>query len=344
MVLTSNRAADTLLGIENCAPTRLLLTERLSADSRSEFEAVAGEISITGQHRQFDWLLYSIVNEPVPVSVSLNSHQHHPGQLNWLLSPTGNQRPQQLDKLQSEIAHMARLSTLGGMASGIAHELNQPLTAIISYNQACLSLLRSQHSSLSQRVCEALEQVDQQGQRASSIIRRLRYLARHQTTHRQSIDINELISDTIAFLDWKLRQQNIKLVTELTEHALLAEIDPIQIQQVIVNLLTNALEAPRHPSRQPVISITTGLLVSESAVWVRIIDNGPGVPTSIQPSLFDPFVTDKTGNMGIGLWVTKAIIEAHCGRIWLQSQPIGKGTCMNFTLPIDSQVTMTRKP
>ncbi|HET8700487.1 MAG TPA: ATP-binding protein [Nitrococcus sp.] len=236
-------------------------------------------------------------------------------------------------RLRSALAHMGRLGLAGEMAAGIAHEVNQPLTAIVNYSEACLNLLRSGQAD-TEMLIAAIAQVAEQGRRAGEIIRRLRSFIRKAPLRREPTELRALIDETIGFLAAEIKKGKIHLRLELAESLPQVTIDPIQIQQVLVNLMRNSLEAMSGPG----IDQRELTIRAESAaggeIMVTLCDTGPGFADGVRERLFDPFMTTMPQGMGLGLPLSKSIIEAHGGRLWAAPNA-GAGATFHFTLPYD---------
>ena len=233
--------------------------------------------------------------------------------------------------LQSELAHVGRVSEMGTLASSLAHELNQPLTAIASYSQGASDLLmgepRADDLSLAR---EALQEVAAEALRAGEIVRRMRDFLRHGETEHHLEDLPKLITEANALALVGSREHGIDVQVRLDPAADRVFVDRVQIQQVLFNLIRNAIEAMME-------SLIRSLsIVTEAApagfVTIRIEDTGSGISDTIAPQLFQPFVTSKQGGMGIGLSICRTIVEAHGGRIWCEPGRDG-GTVFKFTLP-----------
>lgn len=232
---------------------------------------------------------------------------------------------------QDDLAHVARLSTMGEMASGIAHEINQPLTAIATNAHACIRMLEGNNGQ-SERVIDVLERIGAQAARAGEIIRHLRQFVKKEQPELSLIDINEVINEVILLLRTEIRKAGVSIDLDLDKHigAVLAQ--HVQIDQVILNLARNAIEAMLEtPEGLRVLTISTRNL-QEGYVKVALCDTGPGLDASIADQLFNPFVTTKPNGMGLGLSISQGIIEAHKGRIFVESDHL-EGTMFVFQLP-----------
>jgi two-component system sensor kinase FixL len=234
----------------------------------------------------------------------------------------------QVALLQSELTHVARVSEMGQMGSALAHELNQPLTAIVNYLQACQRLLQSQAAPIPPRVQEVIEKAVAQADRAGQIIRRLRQFVEKRESERRADDLNTVVQEALALALVGAKSAGVVLHVKYCDDLSPASIDRVQIQQVVMNLVRNAIEAMAQSSRRE-LGVETGL--QDGDVFVRVSDTGPGLPTEVAAQLFTPFVTTKDSGMGIGLSICRTIIEAHGGRIWANGRPQG-GTVFTFTV------------
>ncbi len=232
---------------------------------------------------------------------------------------------------QQELAHVLRLSTMGEMATGLAHELNQPLSAIVSYAQGCLRRIQSGTSSPTELV-DILGKVTLQAGRAGEIIRRLRTFVSKQESQLTKIGINDVVREAVQFLSPDVRRFNLTLDLELMEMLPEIEADLIQIEQVLLNLLRNACEALGDVDAWPRrITVRTGT-GERGMIAVSVRDTGPGLSPAVTEHLFEPFFTTKSNGMGLGLSISKSIIEAHGGRLWATTNA-DRGVTFHFCLP-----------
>ncbi len=237
----------------------------------------------------------------------------------------------QLRRQQVELAKMARLSLAVELASNMAHELNQPLAAIVAYTQACVTLLREDQTD-PRALTGTLEEVAHQAMRAGGIIRHLRDLVRKHPTAQTPLDLNALIRSVVHYAQLELRLADTALRLELTEPLPAVLADDIQIQLVVLYLLRNAIEAMHQTE-----SSARGLTVStapfdDNTVRVTIRDTGQGLSTEVAERLFQPFFSTKPGGMGLSLSVSRSIIESQGGRLWATPNP-DSGASFHFTLP-----------
>lgn len=233
--------------------------------------------------------------------------------------------------LLQRLTHVSRLATMGEMAAGIAHELNQPLTAIASYAQACDWLL-ARGSTDTAEIRDALQQITAQGLRAGEIIRRLRNLVRTPDTERVLSDCNDLIEELRGLALTDARVHNARLQLELAPALPKVLVNRGEIQQVVLNLVRNAIEAVESvpPESREIILRTA--LGPDNTVEISVTDTGPGVDQKVVDRLFAPFVTTKPAGAGLGLAISRSIVEAHKGTLRYRPQSAG-GACFMFRLP-----------
>ncbi|MGZ5077797.1 MAG: PAS domain-containing sensor histidine kinase [Methylobacter sp.] len=242
-------------------------------------------------------------------------------------------REQQDKKHLNELAHVTRLGLMGEMASGIAHEVNQPLAAISSYTQVSLHLINAEKPDLG-RLAEILNKTQQQALRAGRIIHRMREFVKSHTKHLSTADMNNLIHEAVSLCNAELKQNNIKLSFKLENHLPRVFVDQVQIEQIIINLILNSIDALQHlPAKQQRKISIESELTAKGEIQVKVKDNGKGLDPEQQQKILTPFYTTKADGMGMGLSISRSLIEAHEGKLHFNSQP-GKGTTFYFTLPV----------
>jgi two-component system sensor kinase FixL len=234
-----------------------------------------------------------------------------------------------LQELQAELVHMSRFTALGEMASALAHELNQPLSAIANYMKGSKQLLEKQSDPDSLLVRDAVGKAAEQSLRAGQIIRRLREFIARGETERRVESIRKLIEEASALALVGAKELGVKVRFTFDPTVDLVMADRVQIQQVILNLLRNAIEAIARTERRNLLVSTRAL--AGDMVEVSVTDTGTGISPEIAVKLFQPFVTTKSQGMGIGLSISRSIIESHGGRITAEANPDG-GTIFRFTL------------
>lgn len=235
-----------------------------------------------------------------------------------------------LHEIQGELARLARLNELGEMASTLAHELNQPLSAIANYVQGCARLLRDMDDAVATRMRAALEETARQSLRAGQIIRHLREFVTKGATDKAPENIRSLVEEAGALALVGSRERGVRTVFDFAPGPATVMVDRIQIQQVLTNLMRNAMDAMHDSARRELVVRTYAAQDGEIAVVVE--DTGPGISEEISAQLFKPFVTTKPGGMGVGLSISKRIVEAHGGTMTVSQNAAG-GATFRFTLP-----------
>lgn len=238
-----------------------------------------------------------------------------------------------LRKSQAALAHAARVMTMGELAASIAHEVNQPLTSVINSAAACLSWLDVDNLEDARR---SASRVMAEGNRASEIIGRIRALVRKSPPRKDWLDLNEAILDVIALARHEIRQNEITLETRLSGQIPVILADRVQLQQVVLNLLMNAIEAMNGVGGGPrEMLIRSDADESEHAV-ISVQDTGPGFDPNSLKHLFDAFYTTKAHGLGMGLSISRSIVEAHGGRLWATAN-VPRGAIFKFALPIGDE-------
>jgi len=233
---------------------------------------------------------------------------------------------------QEELVHVMRLSTMGEMASGMAHELNQPLAAVASYCETAHEMVEKQRI-VPEKLGDILARALEQTHRAGDIIRRLREFVSKGTTQRELVDIDQLIRDVTELLDWELSNSQVEIDFSHCGHDCRVNVDKVQIEQVLLNLVRNSLEAILNSDVKDGRVLLKTRLQSDGMIEVTVSDNGPGVDESMVDTLFNPFQTSKGTGMGMGLSISRSIIEAHGGKLWVAKVP-DDGAVFGFNLPV----------
>jgi signal transduction histidine kinase len=234
---------------------------------------------------------------------------------------------------RSRLAHVARMTTLGGMTANIAHEVNQPLTAVLINGNACLHWLDAEPPDLNE-ARKNITNIVRDANRASKIVVQVRDLTKGQPPVSEGLKVNEIILATTVLIDREIRQNQISIQTQLSDDVPPINGDRVQLQQVLLNLLLNSIESLR------LVAVGSRRLVIASAkrdsnsVLISVHDTGKGISSSDLDCLFDPFYTTKSDGMGIGLTISRSIVESHGGRIWATPNS-PRGAVFHFTLPID---------
>ena len=236
-----------------------------------------------------------------------------------------------LQDLQSELVHISRLTAMGEMASTLAHELNQPLSAIANYLKGSRRLLEGANDEKSAAMRDALDKAADQAMRAGHIIRRLRDFVSRGESERRVENITKLVEEASALALVGVKDLGIRVQFQFNPESDLVIADRVQIQQVLLNLIRNAMDAMEtSPTRDLVVTIAPA---EGGQVRISVADSGSGIAPEIAEQLFQPFITTKRHGMGVGLSISRAIVEAHNGRIWVEPNPTG-GTIFHFTLAV----------
>jgi two-component system sensor kinase FixL len=236
-----------------------------------------------------------------------------------------------IEDLQAELLHASRLSVMGQMASTMAHELNQPLTAVTNYLEAGRQLLAT-GAGRPERIADLMEKAIGQAQRAGDVIRRLREFVGKGETERRPQSVNQLVEEAVALALVGARQRGVRTSFELDHTLPPVVVDHVQIQQVVLNLVRNAIEAMEQVERRELV-IGTRTIPEQGMVEISVADSGPGIAPELADRLFQPFVTTKATGMGLGLSICREIVEAHHGRLTASPGSPG-GAVFRLTLPI----------
>jgi two-component system sensor kinase FixL len=238
------------------------------------------------------------------------------------------ERERRIQELQVEMWQLGRLTDMGQMAAGLAHELNEPLTAILNYSNAGLDIARENGDGDLESI---FAKVAEQTSRAGIIIRRLRSFIEKRAPHRIPEDLGRTIEDAVRLGMIDVCDRGVQLRVAAAAGPSRALIDRVQVQQVLVNLIKNAVDAMEGSPRREITISTTP--ITPDYLQVSVADSGPGIDGDIAEKLFQAFVTTKKEGMGMGLNICRSIIEAHGGRLWAEPNPSG-GTIFRFNLPI----------
>ena len=236
---------------------------------------------------------------------------------------------------QDKLAHVTRTQAMGELAAAIAHEVNQPLTAIVTNANFSLRELKGSTANLDE-LRTAITEIVNDGARASAVLSRIRGLLARESPRRTELDINEIIQEVITLLRNELTRHRVSLRTDLEADLPSVSGDPVQLQQVLINLIMNAIEAMRTSAERP-----RNLLIrsakSPDGVLVQIQDSGPGIEPKVADRIFEPFFTTKAEGIGMGLSISHSIVESHGGH--LSIVPVSQGARLQFTLPVSSMMS-----
>jgi signal transduction histidine kinase len=236
----------------------------------------------------------------------------------------------------SEVIHLNRTAIAGALSASVAHELNQPLGSILSNTEAAQLYLKADPPNL-ERIEQILANIRRDDQRAAEIINHLRGLLKKRSAHElQEFDLNDVVRDALQFLEPEALKRGLALSTNQAEGCLPVRADQIHLQQVILNLAMNGMDAMQDCARGSGRMAIQTVAVGESAIEVSVTDSGLGIPTDKLNAVFDPFFTTKQQGTGLGLSIARTIIETYDGKIWAENRP-GGGATFRFTLPLSTR-------
>jgi PAS domain S-box-containing protein len=271
----------------------------------------------------------------VPVLVAAAAIEGTKGEnVAFVLDLTERKRAEQerekLVQLQAELAYMSRVITAGEFAASLAHEINQPIAGAVTNAQACTRWLRREAPEI-EKACEAATRMVRDVTRAVEIVERVRSLYRRDTPQRQAVDLNEAIRQIVVLLKDRANQHSISIRTELDPELPLVSADRVQLQQVLMNLMLNGIDAMKNASGElKVVSRKT----ADGQLLISVSDSGVGLPVENTERIFDAFFTTKPQGTGMGLAISRRIVESFGGRLWASAN-IGPGATFYFTLPAD---------
>ncbi len=334
-IVSANAAVDTIFGYKPAELIGCNIDKIMPLSPREvSYYRLPRAVKFVDQIREVEGLRKDGSIVPLDLSIAEFSIDNAHYFTNIVRDVSLRKHREKLDKEHlDELAHVTRLGLMGEMASGIAHEVNQPLAAISTYTQVSLNHLKAEPPDL-KKLGEILLKTQQQALRAGGIIHRMREFVKSHSKHRSTTDLNALIHDAVDLCISELKQSNIRLIFELEDNLPPIYVDQIQIEQVLINLIRNSVDAlkilPANQQRQLTID---SLMIPNNCIRVRVKDNGSGLNEEQQQKILTPFYTSKADGMGMGLSISRSIIEAHKGALHFNSQ-LEKGTTFYFTLPV----------
>ena len=273
---------------------------------------------------------------PIGLSVGEISTDDQPKFVGIIRDITERKRSEEeIHQIRERLSQFGRLSTLGEMAAGLAHELNQPLTAIATYTQACQRLIESGQSD-DDEILATLKKCDSQAQRAGDVIRRLRQFVQKKELGPQEVSCDDLIRDLAALAEVDARNNGIPLTIDVAAGLPEIMVDAVQIQQVILNLIRNGIDAMMnmdHYDEGISVSVTK---FENDQIKIAVTDHGSGITKEDEKKIFQPFFTTKSSGLGLGLAICQSIVASHGGVLSFTKNPSG-GTTFHFTLPVISE-------
>jgi two-component system sensor kinase FixL len=334
---STNRAFEAMIGYANDELQGMDLADLTHPDDRAELKRLTDDAR-RGRVEQFSLRLRLVTKSGVPVHVVTHNaitHDQH-GVPDLIIAQvedlTAEIQAEEAERIhQDRLTHVARLSTLGEMTAGIAHEINQPLTAISMYAQSSIRMLDAGIPK-PERLREALEKLSAQSLRAGAVIDRVQRLVRKQQSAFEEVRVNDLITDILRLAESDARVNDTQISLELADDLPTVTADPIQIQQVLLNLIRNGIDAMRGIGCQHGSLITIATHKLEEGIEVSVADRGTGVAAELTETIFTPFTTTKSNGMGIGLTMCRSIIDAHGGQLNYRNNP-DHGATFYFQLP-----------
>ncbi len=318
-------------------PTMELLLQRIHPEDTAMVKDLIERASSSGQDWRLEHRLLLPGGAVKHVEVVARAVPGQSGRLEFvgaIMDVTERKRAEEaLRTAQSNLAHVARLTTVGELAASIAHEVNQPLAAVVTNGNACLRWLEREPPNLDE-VRDGVRRIIRDGNRGSQIIARIRALLKRKPAARERLNVNELIRETAALarVDWRGAEFRADLAPDLPE----VFADRVQLQQVLLNLMMNAMDAMTPVTDRPrVLRIRTSSREGRE-VRVSVEDSGVGLTPETAEQVFETFYTTKPEGLGMGLSICRSIIEGHGGRLWVEPHD-GPGAVFQFTLPIDTE-------
>jgi PAS domain S-box-containing protein len=327
-------------------PSRITGVPRwdIATDVESDSEKWRLHRAMLDAHQPFRDFVYTVDRKGSPVYVQTSGKPLFDANGNFLgYRGTGtditatiraNHAEQALRKAQAELAHVTRVTALGEMTASIAHEINQPLAAVVANAEACLRWLDRGTPDLS-AARRSVEWIVDDGNRAGEVIRRIRVLANKTDIEKLPLAINNVIGEVIALVQRELTGQRVSLRTEFAPDLPMVLGDRVQLQQVIINLVMNGIEAMQSVVDRPRELVIRSRQDATRQVLVSVTDHGVGISAEHADRIFDAFVTTKSSGMGMGLSICRSIMEVHGGRLWATAN-LPHGATFQFTLPVNT--------
>jgi len=334
----ANPATERIFGYKSSdligKPLTVLMPEFLRTTHESGLKRylATGQRHINWQGTEFTALRKNGQEFPVEVSfgeLDRDGHRVFTGFIRDISKR--NQAADRLRETELELARVSRLTTMGELSASIAHEVNQPLTAVTNNGNACLRLL-ADHNLEPEVLRHALKEMVADSTRAGAVIARIRAFIKKTPPQKIHVDINEAIQEVLVLAGHRLQENRVSLERQLTKDLPMVTADRVQLQQVLLNLLMNAIEAMSAVTNQPRLLWVQSQLDESGDILVVIRDSGTGL-SSEADGLFTPFVTTKADGMGMGLPISRSLIEGHGGRLWAEAN-VPHGAVFKFTLPV----------
>ncbi|WMT71322.1 AAA family ATPase [Bradyrhizobium sp. Ash2021] len=321
---------------EELVSGRVRWTEVTPPEWRDRTARAVEEMTMTGTAQPWEKEYFRKDGSRVPVLIGSAAFDEKRDQgVAFVLDLTERKHVEQaLRDMQTNLAHVVRITTLGELTASIAHEVNQPLGAVIANAEACLRWLRRATPDLD-AACRSVEWIIDDGNRASEVIRRVRALAKKTEIDKIPLDVNDVVREVVALVQRELTSNRVLLRMELAPALPPILGDRVQLQQVMINLVMNGIEAMQSVTDRPRELVIQSRRDEERRVLVSVTDSGVGIATEDVDRLFNPFFTTKSSGMGMGLSICRSIVEGHGGRLWATAN-IPHGATFQFTLPVNA--------
>ncbi len=341
----ASKQARSILGIEATAPlvSDSLLAAIYPEDRSGVLDAIRSANAETGDAMERELRVMGAAGDIRWITVKARAYRDTRGPADrapirrvtgYVIDDSQRKRTAaELLKLQQKLTHLSRVALLGELAGALAHELQQPLTAILCNVQAAQILVAKDPPEL-EEFTEILQEITVEDKHAGQIIQRLRALLLRGETHLQRMEIGDLLRDVLSLARGTLKERNVQLNTRIDEAIPAVLGDRVELQQVLLNLIVNACESMSHnPPRDRRIEIVAALEADHGTVLTSVLDCGGGIDSGQLERIFEPFFTTKEQGLGLGLSICQSIITAHGGRLWATNRP-DRGTGVHFSLPI----------
>lgn len=325
VIVYANAASKPLLDYWSCEQGQTLPLYWQNQVAKSLREGVEEDFEIA-----FSDLVYSLQLAPIPELEYVNLYARDITQM--------RNAEIQSRQHQSELVHVCRLSTMGEMSTGLAHELNQPLAAITNFASGCVRRIQSGVGG-EEELVDAMAQITIQAERAGEIIKRLRAMVSKRPEEHEVVNLNHILLEVATFTEYEANRHRVEVSLELCEETLPVKVDLVQIEQVVLNLVRNAIDAMKMvPSMERKLLLKTRR-IDATRVEMIVQDNGPGIAADAVEHLFDAFFSTKESGMGMGLPISKKIVEAHYGELSVDTSP-GAGAAFHVILPTDQALDL----
>jgi two-component system sensor histidine kinase DctS len=326
------RPAEDLVG--RLPPMPYWAEEYLDETRAMHAKVLAGEAPSEGFEIKFRRSNGEIFDALIHEAPLIDKHGRHTGWMGSVVDITERKHAAELARQQEErLQASARLIAMGEMASSLAHELNQPLSAISGYTTGCRNLIAAGSTDCG-TIDDALAKCQEQAQRAGRIIRRIYEFARRHEPKSETCDLATLLADLVALIEVEARRQRVHIARDIAPALPVIQADRVLLAQAILNLLKNALESMRHTDEAQ-RELGVAAEADERQVLISIADRGCGISPEDALQLFEPFYTTKSEGLGVGLNICRSVVEAHHGRLWFAAHP-GGGTVFHISLPLES--------